>query len=148
MMMIIMMIIMMTHKHGGDSSSTSLSLSWTLSSSSSILSSSTSVDIHKHQIIQYLHNVRINLTSSCLPVHKNEGQETNEVTTPQKKKRKRKKKKKEETVEQTIVGKDAPEIFWSSFFKCFEGKLTSLEMEDLKVEGTPKGYHKSDCCTK
>lgn len=71
-----------------------------------------------------------------MSTHKGECEEINEVTTTQKVKKKRKKRKKEETVEMTICGSETAEIFLSSFYKCFEGKLTLLEMEDLTFEGT------------
>lgn len=50
--------------------------------------------------------------------------------------RRRKKRKKEETVKKTIDGSQMSEIFWSSFCRATEGKLTALELEDLIVEGS------------
>ena len=63
-----------------------------------------------------------------------EGNDQESKTAPKAKKR-RKKKLKEETVERTTDGSKTSETFWFSFNKATEDRLTSLELDDLSVDG-------------
>ncbi|XP_028401778.1 protein CMSS1-like isoform X2 [Dendronephthya gigantea] len=60
--------------------------------------------------------------------------EENKQETRAKVRKRRRRGNKVETVEKTIDGLKAPEIFWSLFCNLTVSKLTALELEDLTVE--------------